>query len=72
VAAMLKNRRAQNEMLRAFCLDSGIRFVDMTDVLEARVHEGENVYFPDESHLNEVGHAIVAAELAGFLRVRAP
>ena len=72
VAAMLKNRRAQNDMLRAFCLDSGIRFVDMTDVLEARVQKGENVYFPDESHLNESGHAIVAAELAAFLRVRAP
>jgi len=25
------------------------------------------VYFPDESHLNETGHAIVAAALASFL-----
>jgi hypothetical protein len=31
------------------------------------VRSGENVYFPDESHLNETGHAVVADALAAFL-----
>jgi hypothetical protein len=31
------------------------------------VRAGENVYFPDESHLNEAGHRVVAETLAKFL-----
>jgi hypothetical protein len=31
------------------------------------VESGENVYFPDDSHLNESGLDIVAGALAGFL-----
>ena len=67
VAVMMRNRLAQNVMLRGFCTDSGIRFLDTTDALAARVLAGENVYFPDESHLNEIGHRAVADTLAKFL-----
>ena len=34
----------------------------------ARVQSGENVYFPDESHLNEAGEAVLADTLAAFLK----
>jgi len=67
VAAMLRNRLAQNDLLRGLCSDAGIRFLDTTAALEARVRSGDNVYFPDESHLNETGHATVADALASFL-----
>jgi lysophospholipase L1-like esterase len=67
VAKMMRNRLAQNTMMRRFCDDAGIRFLDTTDALTARVRAGENVYFPDESHLNETGHRVVADTLAGFL-----
>ena len=65
---MRRNRLAQNAMLRDLCESAGIRFLDMTPALERRVESGDNVYFPDESHLNEFGHAIVAESLASFLR----
>ena len=68
VAAMRRNRLAQNAMLRDLCESAHIRFLDMTPALERRVESGDNVYFPDESHLNELGHAIVAESLASFLR----
>jgi hypothetical protein len=67
VGVMMRNRLAQNVMLRGFCEDEGIRFLDTTDALAARVNAGENVYFPDESHLNEIGHRVVADTLAKFL-----
>jgi len=67
VGAMLGNRRAQNALMRNFCLAHGIRFLDATGALEARVRGGDNVYFPDESHLNETGHAIVASTLSSWL-----
>jgi hypothetical protein len=67
VAAMTGNRLAQNRMMRRFCADAGIRFLDTTDALAARLHEGVNVYFPDDSHLNEAGHVVVAQALEGFL-----
>jgi hypothetical protein len=67
VEAMLRNRLAQNRLMRTFCVEAAIRFLDTTDALEARVRAGENVYFPDESHLNEAGHAIVADALKSFL-----
>jgi hypothetical protein len=70
VTAMLRNRLAQNNLMRTFCAAAGIPFLDMTPVLDARVRQGENVYFPDESHLNETGHALVAETLKQFIDQR--
>lgn len=70
VDAMFGNRLAQNAMMRRFCNETGIPFLDVTDALQARVDAGDNVYFPDESHLNETGQTIVADALAAFLRRR--
>jgi hypothetical protein len=67
LAAMSLNRLAQNALMRRLCVEDGIRCLDTTDALQARVWSGENVYFPDESHLNETGHAVVADALAAFL-----
>jgi len=64
-----RNRLAQNDLMRGFCEAEQIPFLDTTPMLEARLRTGENVYFPDESHLNEAGEALVAESLAGFLRV---
>ena len=69
VAEMLRNRLAQNRMMRRFCEARGIAFVDTTDALTARFLSGENVYFPDESHLNERGQALVADTLTSYLRL---
>jgi hypothetical protein len=54
--------------MQRFCAQAGIAFLDTTPALMARVAEGENVYFPDESHLNETGEAILAETLAAYLR----
>jgi hypothetical protein len=63
-----RNRFAQNTLMRQLCEAERIPFLDTTAMLEARLRTGENVYFPDESHLNETGEAVVADALAGFLR----
>jgi lysophospholipase L1-like esterase len=65
---MHRNRFAQNDLMRQLCDAEGIPFVDTTAALESRLQAGENVYFPDESHLNEAGEALVAETLAVFLR----
>jgi lysophospholipase L1-like esterase len=67
---MLANRLAQNEMIADLCATAGIPFLDTTPALAARAATGENVYFPDESHLNQAGEALIAEELAAFLRAR--
>ncbi len=66
--AMHRNRLAQNDMMRQLCDDAGIPFLDATDALERAVTAGDNVYFPDESHLNERGEAVLADALSAFLR----
>jgi hypothetical protein len=66
--AMAQNRLAQNRMMQRFCADNGIPFLDTTDALAERLESGVNVYFPDDSHLNEAGHTVVAAALESFLR----
>ncbi len=70
LAAMSRNRLAQNRMMRRFCEEAGIPLLDMTEALADRLESGVNVYFPDDSHLNEAGHAVVATELAAFLTAR--
>jgi lysophospholipase L1-like esterase len=71
IEQMLRNRLAQNRMMKRFCDARGIPLLDTTDALTAHFLSGENVYFPDESHLNERGHAIVADALAAYLTSRA-
>jgi hypothetical protein len=68
IGGMHANRLAQNRLMERFCAGAGIPFLDATPSLVQRVMAGENVYFPDESHLNEVGEAILADELAAYLR----
>jgi lysophospholipase L1-like esterase len=70
VDRMYANRLAQNELMQRFCAEAGIPFLDITPTLSERVEStGDNVYFPDESHLNEAGEALVAEQLAQFLSV---
>ena len=68
VRRLSANRLAQNHMMRRFCEQAGIPFVDSTPALERLVQSGENVYFPDESHLNEAGEAVLADTIAAFLK----
>jgi lysophospholipase L1-like esterase len=68
VKRLSANRLAQNHMMRRFCEQAGIPFVDATPALERLVQSGENAYFPDESHLNEAGEAVLADTIAAFLK----
>ncbi len=68
VERMLANRLAQNQMMAQLCAEAGIPFLDTTPALAARAAAGENVYFPDESHLNQAGEALIAGQLAEFIR----
>jgi lysophospholipase L1-like esterase len=70
VDRMLANRLAQNQLIAQLCAEAGIAFLDTTTALAAHLATGENVYFPDESHLNETGEALVADALAAFLTAR--
>ncbi len=70
VGRLHANRFAQTNLMRKFCAEAGIPFVDTTPALAARLAEGENVYFPDESHLNETGEAILAETMAAYLRTQ--
>ena len=72
VKRLSANRLAQNRLMREFCERAGIPFVDTTPALERRVRSGENMYFPDESHLNEEGESVLAETLGPFLRARVP
>jgi lysophospholipase L1-like esterase len=65
---MRRNRLASNALMRRFCERAGIPLVDVTAALEARVVAGDNMYFPDDAHLNEAGQSIVADTLTAFMR----
>jgi hypothetical protein len=64
------NRLAQNELMREFCADAGIPFLDLTPALEQAAASGRAVYFADDAHWNAAGHQIAAEELAKFLARR--
>jgi hypothetical protein len=66
--AMLDNRLAMNGLMRDFCAQEGIEFLDLTGALQARVARGQNVYFPDDSHWNAAGHETASEALEVRLR----
>jgi hypothetical protein len=61
------NRRAANELLRDFCADAGISFLDLTPALEQNAAANRAVYFANDAHWNAAGHEVAAQELAKFL-----
>ena len=70
--ALLRNRLALNHLMRDFCAAEGIAFLDLTAELQSKLQAGHNVYFPDDSHWNAVGHETGAAALARFVKARGP
>lgn len=64
---ILRHRLALNGLMRDFCAEEGIPFLDLTDALRARMSTGQNVYFPDDSHWNAAGQETAAAALAEWL-----
>ena len=66
-AGIHANRLAQNDLLRDFCAEARIAFLDLTPALEQNAAVGRAVYFPDDGHWNAAGHEVAAQELAKFL-----
>jgi lysophospholipase L1-like esterase len=67
VEIVMRNRLALNGLMRDFCEQEGIPFLDLTEALQARLRAGSNVYFPDDSHWNAAGHETAAIALAEWL-----
>ena len=65
---MMRNRLALNDLMREFCAEQSIPFLDLTAELQDTVKTGRNVYFPDDSHWNAAGQEIAAGALARLLR----
>ena len=67
---VMRHRLVLNDLMREFCAEEGVTFLDLTADLQARLGAGENVYFPDDSHWNAAGHETAAAALARLLRAQ--
>jgi lysophospholipase L1-like esterase len=67
---VMRNRLALNDLMREFCAEEGITFLDLTAELQSTLSTGHNVYFPDDSHWNAVGHETAAAAVARLLRAQ--
>ena len=65
-----RNRLALNDLMREFCAEEGITFLDLTADLQATLSAGHNVYFPDDSHWNAAGHEVAATALGRLLRAQ--
>ncbi len=68
--SLMAHRLALNGLMRDFCSEEGIPFLDLTPGLEREVAAGTNLYFPDDSHWNAAGQEAAAAALARWLEVR--
>jgi acetyltransferase AlgX (SGNH hydrolase-like protein) len=60
---------APNALLADFCTKEEIPMLDLTAALQAEVAAGREVYFPDDTHWNALGHATAARQLAKFLKL---
>ena len=56
------------DRLDQWCAAAGIEYLDLTPALKSAAEEGPLVYFAEDGHWTAHGHAVVADEIAGFLR----
>jgi hypothetical protein len=64
------NRLVPNSLLRDFCAQHQISFLDLMPALTEQAAAGRAVYFADDAHWNAAGHEVAARELAKFLAPR--
>ncbi len=63
--------RAKNEFstkMKAFAREHDIPFLDLTPAMRAAAEQGELPYYPADTHLNAVGHRVMAETLAAWLQ----
>ncbi|MGI9087947.1 MAG: alginate O-acetyltransferase AlgX-related protein [Chthoniobacterales bacterium] len=65
--AVSAQRLALNQVVRDLSAQENLPLLDLTDALTSAAAEGREVYFPDDTHWNEIGHDIAARALAKFL-----
>src|SRR4029453_14071052 len=70
LGGLMQNRLALNDLMREFCAQEGIPFLDLTKVLQSTLRTGRNVYFPDDSHWNAAGHETAPGALSRLLRAQ--
>jgi len=70
LGAMLDNRLAVNGLMRDFCAQEGIEFLDLTEALQARVARRAERVLPDDSHWNAAGHETASEALEARLRAQ--
>jgi hypothetical protein len=70
LGVVMRNRLALNDLMREFCAQEGIAFLDLTAELQSTLSTGRNVYFPDDSHWNAAGHETAARAISRLLRAQ--
>ena len=63
-----RNPERVPKRLRAICEAMSLPLLDPRPALRAKESSGVRAYFPQDGHWNEVGNAVVAEELAPFVR----
>ncbi|MFH1742412.1 MAG: hypothetical protein ABIH23_25695 [bacterium] len=64
------NRGVVNDLVRDFCEENGMVFLDLTPELNKAASKGDLVYFPADTHWNPYGHCIVGETIAGAITER--
>jgi hypothetical protein len=59
-----------SDLVRDFCKSRGIEVVDMTPVFRQNALEGKQLYYEYDTHINGLGHRLIAETLAGRLMAR--
>jgi hypothetical protein len=62
------DRLGPNVVLKCFCEEQGISFLDLTPALSVEYEEGVHVYFEHDGHLSAEGHEVAGRELVGKVR----
>ncbi len=63
---MLKNR-VRNDRVLEFSRESNVDVLDLYDPIRERVQEGDDLFFPIDTHLTRDGHALAGNILAKYL-----
>jgi len=65
---LFKNINSINTVVKEYCEENKVGFVDLTEPLRAHARKGDQIYFTYDQHWSPIGHKVASTAISNYLK----